>query len=235
MSETEKITEEPVEETGKKKKKEKVKRTVGQEILSWILTIAIAVVAALVIRSFVFEPVRVDGASMDDTLANGEIMLVSKYDYSTTWLSLPWQDNGAKENAPRITFGGNPQRFDVVICRYPGRGDTNFVKRVVGLPGDTIRLEDGYLYVKEAGQDEEVRYDEPYISDEYRSGPLNTFRAYEVPEGKYFVMGDHRNNSNDSRSVGPIDRNMIVGHVRRVVYPFNQWRGIPNGLEVSAK
>lgn len=233
MSETEKITEAPVEETGKKKKKEKVKRTVGQEILSWILTIVIAVVAALVIRSFVFEPVRVDGSSMDDTLANGEIMLVSKYDYSTTWLSFFWQDNATKEKAPKITFGGNPQRFDVVICRYPGRGDTNFVKRVVGLPGDTIRLEDGYLYVKEAGQDEEVRYEEPYINDEYRSGPLNTFRAYEVPEGKYFVMGDHRNNSNDSRSVGPIDRNMIVGHVRRVVYPFNQWRGVPNGLEVK--
>ena len=155
MSETEKMTEEPVEETGKKKKKEKVKRTVGQEILSWILTIVVAVVAALLIRSFVFEPVRVDGSSMDDTLANGEIMLVSKYDYSTTWLSFFWQDNGTKENAPKITFGGNPQRFDVVICRYPGRGDTNFVKRVVGLPGDTIRLEDGYLYVKEAGQDEE--------------------------------------------------------------------------------
>ncbi len=235
MSETEKKTETPVEETGKKKKKEKVKRTVGQEILSWILTIVVAVVAALVIRSFVFEPVRVDGSSMDDTLANGEIMLVSKYDYSTTWLSFFWQDNGTKENAPKITFGGNPQRFDVVICRYPGRGDINFVKRVIGLPGDTIRLEDGYLYVKEAGQNEEVRYEEPYINDEYRSGPLNTFRAYEVPEGKYFVMGDHRNNSNDSRSVGPIDRNMIVGHVRRVVYPFNQWRSIPNGLDVSAE
>lgn len=233
MSETDKRTEAPEEETGRKKKKEKVKRTVGQEILSWILTIVIAVVAALLIRSFIFEPVRVDGSSMDDTLANGEIMLVSKYDYSTTWLSFFWQDNGAKENAPRITFGGNPQRFDVVICRYPGRGDTNFVKRVVGLPGDTIRLENGYLYVKEAGQEEEVRYEEPYINDEYRSGPLNTFRAYEVPEGKYFVMGDHRNNSNDSRSVGPIDRSMIVGHVRRVVFPFNQWRGVPNGMDVS--
>ena len=54
-----------------------------------------------------------------------------------------------------------------------------------------------------------------------------------VPEGKYFVMGDHRNNSNDSRSVGPIDRDMIVGHVRQVVYPFNQWRGIPNGMDVG--
>ena len=227
MSE-EKIMETPVEETaGKKKKKEK--RTVGQEILSWILTILVAVAAALVIRSIVFEPVRVDGSSMDDTLANGEIMFVSKFDYSSTWLCLPWQSKEAKEKAPRITFGGNPQRFDVVICRYPGRGDTNFVKRVVGLPGDTIELKEGYLYVN--GE----KYDEPYINDEYRSGPLNTMSAREVPEGKYFVMGDHRNNSNDSRSVGAIDRNMIIGHVRQVVYPFGEWRGIPNGLEVSAR
>ena len=227
MSETEKTMETPVPETGRKKKKEKVKRTVGQEILSWALTILVAVAAALVIRSVVFEPVRVDGASMDDTLANGEIMFVSKFDYSSTWLCLPWQSEEAKENAPRLTLGKGPERFDVVICRYPGRGDTNFVKRVVGLPGDTIELIDGYLYVN--GE----KYDEPYINDEYRSGPLNTMSARVVPEGKYFVMGDHRNNSNDSRSVGPIDRNMIVGHVRRVLYPFSQGRSIPNGLDVK--
>ena len=238
MSETERKTETPAEEAGAetvRKKKQKVKRTVGQEILSWVLTILVAVVAALVIRSVVFEPVRVDGQSMDDTLANGEIMFVSKFDYSTTWLSLPWQNDETKENAPRITLFGNPRRFDVVICRYPGRGDTNFVKRVIGLPGDTIRLENGYLYVKEAGQEEEIRYEEPYINDEYRSGMLNNFKAYTVPEGKYFVMGDHRNNSNDSRSVGPIDRSMIIGHVRQVVFPFNHWRGVPNGLDVSAE
>ena len=230
-----KDTEETRETAKKKNRKEKKKRTVGQEIVSWIVTILIAVVAALLIRSFIFEPVRVDGSSMDDTLANGEIMFVTKYDYSTTWLSLPWQDNAAKQTMPRINFGGDPKRFDVVICRYPGRGDTNFVKRVVGLPGDTIRLENGYLYVKEPGQEEEVKYEEPYISDEYRKGPLNTFNAYTVPEGKYFVMGDHRNNSNDSRSVGAIERSMIVGHVRQVVYPFSEWRSIPNGLDVSAE
>ena len=161
MSETNQAVETAAVENKQKKGKKKEKKTVGQEILSWVLTILVAVVAALVIRSLVFEPVRVDGESMDDTLANGEIMFVSKYDYSSTWLCLPWQSNTDKENAPRFTFGGNPQRFDVVICRYPGRGDTNFVKRVVGLPGDTIRLEDGYLYVKEKGQDEEVRYEEP--------------------------------------------------------------------------
>ena len=235
MSETNQAVETEAVENKQKKGKKKEKTTVGQEILSWVLTILVAVVAALIIRSLVFEPVRVDGVSMDDTLANGEIMFVSKYDYSSTWLCLPWQSNTEKENAPRFTFGGNPQRFDVVICRYPGRGDTNFVKRVVGLPGDTIRLEDGYLYVKEKGQDEEVRYEEPYITDEYRTGSRNNFEPFEVPEGQYFVMGDHRNNSNDSRYVGTISRDMIVGHVRQVVYPFSAWRSVPNGLDVKAE
>ena len=224
MSETDtgRIMETPEEENGKKarKGKKKEKKTVGQEILSWVLTILVAVVAALLIRSFIFEPVRVDGESMDDTLANGEIMFVSKFDYSSTWLSMPWQSNEAKENAARITFGGNPQRFDVVICRYPGRGDTNFVKRVVGLPGDTVEVREGYLYVN--GE----KYDEPYIKDEYRTGRLNSFGPYEVPEGEYFVMGDHRNNSNDSRMQGSLPRNMIIGHVRTVLYPFGEIRGI---------
>lgn len=222
-------TTEPAEQETRNKKKKKVKRTLGQEILSWVLTLLVAVIAALVIRSVIFEPVRVDGHSMDDTLADGEIMFVTKYDYSTTWLSMFWQSDEDKEKAPRITLGGDPKRFDVVICRYPGRGDTNFVKRVVGLPGDTVELREGYLYVN--GE----RFEEPYINDEYRSGRLNTFGPYTVPEGRFFVMGDHRNNSNDSRSVGPIERNMIVGHVRQVVFPFGNWRGIKNGLDETGK
>ena len=204
----------------KKQKEEKKKKSLTREILEWILTIVVAIAIALPIRAFGFELVRVDGESMDNTLANGEIMFVTKYDYASTWLSFPWQDDESKEKATRITTGGNPQRFDVVICRYPGRGDTNFVKRVVGLPGDTIEIRDGYLYIN--GD----RYEESYISDEYRSGRLNTFGPYTVPAGEYFVMGDHRNNSNDSRSQGTISRDMIIGHVRTVLYPFSGVRGI---------
>ena len=204
----------------KKQHEEKKKKTPAREILEWILTILAAVVIALGVRAFIFEPVRVDGSSMDDTLADGEIMFVTKFDFGSVWFTFPWQDAETKEKAPRITVGGNPERFDVVICRYPGRGDTNFVKRVVGLPGDTVELCGGYLYVN--GE----RCEEPYISDAYRSGYLSEMSPYVVPEGEYFVMGDHRNNSNDSRSVGPVSRNMIIGHVRTVLYPFGSIRGI---------
>ena len=202
------------------RKKEKKKKSVKREIFEWILTLVVAVLIALPIRAFVFEFVRVNGSSMDNTLANGEIMFVTKYDYASTWLCLPWQDAETKEQAKRITTGGDPERFDVVICRYPGRGDTNFVKRVVGLPGDIIELRGGYLYVNDK------LYEEPYIDDAYRSGWLNTFGPYTVPDGEYFVMGDHRNNSNDSRSQGPITRDMIIGHVRTVLFPFKSIRGI---------
>ncbi len=202
--------------TNPKKKKEQPKKSLGREILEWIGTLAAAVVIAMVIRTFIFEPVKVDGHSMDDTLADKEIMYVSKTGYSSFWLF------GAK-----ATFFGDPQRFDVVICRYPGRGSTNFVKRVVGLPGDTVELIAGYLYVN--GE----RYEEPYINDEYRSGMGYSYPAFTVPEGQYFVMGDHRNNSNDSRYVGSIDRNMIMGHVVQVVFPFSSFRSVPNGLDVQ--
>ena len=186
-------------------------------------TLLAAVLIALTIRTFVFTLVKVEGASMNDTLADREIMLVTKYQYSSTWLCFPWQDSETKEKAPRFTVGGNPQRFDVVICRYPDRGDTNFVKRVVGLPGDTVALKEGYLYVN--GE----KYEEAYIDDDYRvRGGSNgySFGPYTVPEGEFFVMGDHRNNSNDSRALGSISRNMIVGHVRHVLYPFDSWRGV---------
>ena len=108
-----------------KNKKEKKQKSLLRNIIEWVATILAALLIALVIRSFVFELVRVDGRSTDNTLADGEIMLVTKYDYSSTWLCLPWQDDTAKESAARWTFGGDPERFDIVICRYPGRGDIN--------------------------------------------------------------------------------------------------------------
>ena len=198
-------------------------KTAAREVLEWIVTVCAAVLIALPIRCFAFEFVRVDGESMNTTLEDREIMLVTKYDYSSTWLCLPWQDSRTQEAADRITFGGDPVRFDVVICRYPGRGSTNFVKRVVGLPGDIIEIREGYLYVN--GQ----KAEEPYVSDAYRTaGGSNgwAFGPYTVPEGMYFVMGDHRNNSNDSRAIGPISRDRIVGHVRSVLFPFGKMRGI---------
>ncbi|HIT68327.1 MAG TPA: signal peptidase I [Candidatus Aphodomonas merdavium] len=170
------------------------KKTVFREIVSWVMTIVIAVALALFIRTFIFEPVRVDGSSMNYTLLDNEYMIVTKYDY---WL-------------------GEPERFDVVICHYPGRDRTNFVKRLVGLPGDTVSMLNGTLYVN--GES----IDEPYITNHANYN----MEAVTLGENEYFVLGDNRSSSNDSHIIGPLSRDQIKGHVRLVVFPFSQFRVI---------
>lgn len=188
------------------KKKTKSGKTVGHEIVSWVLTIAVAVAAALLIRTFIFEPVRVDGQSMCDTLQNGEIMFTTKYDY---------------------IFGDGPQVGDIVICNYPGRGNTKFVKRLIGLPGDSIKIVDHVVYRKAAGTDHFVALDEDYLTPSRNDGShYANMSVVTLGEDEYFVMGDNRDNSNDSRAQGPITRDMILGHVRFVFFPFSAVRTV---------
>lgn len=195
--------QEPAEEAApkaeKKNKKEKPKKTLKQEIIEWVLVFVAALVIATVCRTFIFEFVRVDGNSMYPTLKDGEFMFVSKWEY---------------------TMGGDPELFDVVICHYPNRGNTNFVKRVVGCPGDTVEIRGGYLIVN--GR----IYAEKYLSERTASN----FGPYTVGEGEYLLFGDNRNNSNDSRNsaVGALPRDMIKGHVLSVL-----WHEIPSTLEDS--
>ena len=197
----------------KKGKKAKKKKTVGQEILSWVLTLLAAVAIAMTVRYFVFEPVRVDGHSMDTTLADKEVMLVTK---------------------PEVLLG-RLNHGDVVVVRFPDRftetkirlgapidislsNHTLFVKRLVGLPGDVIAVQGGHLYLN----DQPV--DEPYVDADKFGG--RDFPRYTLKEDEYFVMGDNRANSNDSRSVGPLSYDMIVGHAKMVLLPVGKLRTI---------
>ena len=182
---------------GKKAKKEKPKKSVQREIFEWVMVFVVAAALAFPVRTFVFEPVSVDGQSMMNTLKDREFMIATKYDYLL----------------------GDPQRFDIVICNYPNTDDGMYrVKRVIGLPGETIELRAGELYVdgEHVEQNFEMTENETY------------FGPYTVPQGHYFVMGDNRNNSKDSRSpmVGALPRDMIEGHVRAVVYPFANMRRV---------
>ncbi len=197
----------------KAEKEEKPKKSLKQELTEWVVTLAAALVIAFVVRSFIFEPVRVDGNSMYPTLHHGEIMYVSKTAYGTSYVGIPGTDVGTF-----FTVGTQePQRFDVVVCRYPNRTE-NFVKRIVGLPGDTVEIRGGTLYVNGIPHAEKFLH-EVMISD---------YGPYTVPEGQYFMMGDNRNNSNDSRNprVGSVTRDMIVGRVEAVL-----WHDIPATLE----
>ncbi len=187
------------EKSKKAPKQDKPKKSMKQEIFEWIMVFVVAGAMALTVRTLIFEPVRVDGASMMYTLEDGEFMIATKYDYLL----------------------GDPERFDIVICDYPNTSDGMYrVKRVIGLPDETIELRAGELYVN--GE---------HVEQNFEMTPNQTyFGPYTVPPGHYFVVGDNRNNSKDSRSamVGPLPRDMIEGHVRAVVFPFSRFRMMEN-------
>lgn len=196
MSET---TPEYIEQTPndskKGSKKEKPKKSMQREIFEWVMVIVCALGMAFVLRTFVFEPVSVDGRSMMNTLQDGEYMIATKFDYLT----------------------GDPERFDIVICHYPDRTE-NFVKRIIAFGGETVELRDGELYIN--GEFVEQNFD--------RTASARDYGPYTVPEGRYFVMGDNRDNSHDSRAsdVGALTREQIRGHVQYVVYPFSNFRKV---------
>ncbi|MGN1019970.1 MAG: signal peptidase I [Aristaeellaceae bacterium] len=157
-----------------------------------------ALAIALILRLTVAELVRVRGSSMLPTLRTGQWLLVSRLDYRL----------------------GRPRRGDVVICHYPGRYMDRwklipqcFVKRVIGLPGETIEIIEGVVHI--GGEP----LSEPYL-DPARCRFRRQMPARTLGEDEYFVLGDNRDSSNDSRRIGPLPRGMLVGRVRRVIFPF---------------
>lgn len=157
---------------------------------------------AALLRMFAAELVRVKGSSMQDTLQTGQFLWVNKWAYRV----------------------GAPQRGDVVICHYPGRYMDRwkifrqcFVKRVVGLPGESISLAEGVVHIN--GQP----LDEPYLSESHTRFKPNREMQTLGPD-EYFLLGDNRDRSNDSRRVGPICRRDIIGRVERVLWPIKARR-----------
>lgn len=161
--------------------------------VSFLLYIALVVLVALTIRSFVAEPIRVDGDSMIPTLIHNEDMLVEKMSY---WFE-------------------DPQRGDIAIVYYPGYTES-CVKRVIGLPGETVEVKDGKILINGTALDESQYWTGEIIGD---MNPVT------VGLRQIFVVGDNRNGSKDSRNptVGCIPYAKVVGRVVAVVYPFNEF------------
>jgi signal peptidase I len=160
---------------------------------------------ALLVTTFVVQPVRVEGTSMLPGLHDGERVLINKFLYPLDG----WP-------TPSLSIGRPVRRGDVVVFFYPNDPDTRYVKRVIGVPGDTVRIdEDGRVLVN--GR----RLEEPYLSGEYTRWPAS-MPTTTVKEHYFFVLGDNRDNSSDSRTWGLVPEKYICGEAIFRFWPITE-------------
>ncbi|WP_395670358.1 signal peptidase I [Phenylobacterium sp.] len=222
------------------------------ETVEVIKTVVYALLIALVLRVLFFQPFTIPSASMEPNLYEGDYIIVSKYSYGYSRHSAPF--------SPPLFEGRilerKAQRGDVVVFKLPSDGRTDYIKRVVGLPGDRIQMQNGLLYLNgqqvkrdKVGNYREdsgfgfardiVRYRETlpggrtYLTDDF--GPahdLDQTEVYVVPEGHYFMMGDNRDNSQDSRvpmeagGVGYVPAENLVGKAQIILLSWHRGASI---------
>ena len=172
----------------------------GRTIVEYVVLAVVAVAVALLIQAFLVKPYRIPSASMENTLLIGDRVLVDR---------VSWRFS-------------QPERGDIVVF-HPPFGGSVLIKRIVGLPNDEVSLSGGYVYIN--GR----RLDEPYVrridgrqepSEPFSNGlPWSLQEPYKVPAGSYFVMGDNRTDSGDSRDFGPIKREQFVGRAFARYWP----------------
>ena len=159
---------------------------------SWLRDLVVSVAVSTFIIIFLYQPVRVEGTSMLPMLEDQDRLFINKLAYRV----------------------GEIQRGDVVVFLYPNDHQKSYIKRVIALPGDDLRIDHGRVFVN--GRELSEKYVPPRFEDE-RSFPETT-----VPEHSFFVMGDHRSISSDSRDFGPVDRELIYGKAAFVYWPMEQ-------------
>ena len=174
------------------------------ETWEWTKALLIAFGLAAIIRVFLFTPIVVDGISMEPTLADGDRMIVNKIGYTI----------------------GEPDRFDIVV--FHAEETKDYIKRIIGLPGDEVEYRDDILYING------VSIEEPYLDKmrtEITVGPLTEnftlldipeIQGEVVPEGHVFVLGDNRRKSKDSRQIGAVAMEEIIGNTKIVFWPFDE-------------
>ena len=193
-----------------------------------------ALLIAGIIRTFAIEPFKIPSGSMKPNLLVGDFLFVSKWNYGYSKYSFPF---GLAPFSGKI-FEKNPERGDIIVFKLPGQENINYVKRLLGLPGETIKVIDGEVFIKKNNSlnfeklnqiFDDLFFDDQYqeeikqlIEDNYKilnitdNGPLDYTPEYKIPQNKYFFMGDNRDNSSDSRvmsGVGFVPKENMIGKV----------------------
>ena len=160
------------------------------KLRTWIRDVVISVAVSLFIITFLYQPVRVEGTSMQPRLRDQERLFINKFSYRV----------------------GTIHRDDVVVFEYPRDPSKSYIKRVIGMPGDDLRIDHGRVFVNGSP------VAEPYVAKRFADD--RSLAETVIPAGEYFVMGDHRSISSDSRDFGPVDRKFIYGKAEFVYWPM---------------
>ena len=163
------------------------------DVQVWVRDIIISIAIAVVVIVFLYQPVKVEGTSMMPWLHDQERIFVNKFVYRFEEI----------------------RRGDIVVFRFPLDPNKSYIKRVVGLPGDEVELIRGELHIN--GR----HVEEPYVPDEFQD--VSTYPPTTVPADSYYVLGDHRNTSNDSRTWGTVPRNFVVGKAVFAYWPIDRF------------
>ena len=180
------------------------KSSLMKDILELAKFAIIALIIVIPIRLFVAQPFIVSGSSMFHTFVNGQYLIVDELSYH---------------------FHA-PVRDDVIVFHYPKDTTKYFIKRIIGLPGDTVSITKGVVTITNAQNPKGFVLSEPYINE-----PFNTTDTYQVTDGNYFVMGDNRNASSDSRIWGLVPRNLITGRAFLRLLPLNTMAVLPGAIK----
>ncbi len=168
------------------------KRTLLGGVLHWARDLLFSVILAVIVILFLYQPVKVEGTSMMPTLDDQERIFINKFVYHFS----------------------NIDRGDTIVFWFPGDPTKSYIKRVIGVPGDTVEVDRGTVVVNGHALEED------YVPSEYRDD--NSMAAKRIPPGDYFVLGDHRSSSNDSRAWGFVPRRDIYGKAVFIYWPFDK-------------